>query len=207
MSLEQEIKLVVNSEQKINLASLASLMALADHDVESSHLVSTYYDTADLYLSKKKLGLRLRQHDKQWWQTVKTAGVVKEGLHQRDEWEYPLQGPQWDLSTLRQTPLADMIENTTLWSSLAPLFTTDFVRDSWQLTLADNSQVELAYDFGEVRAGDQSCSIHEIELELKSGDVESLNQLAKLLRSQFDVAPSNCSKAKMGYDLVAVLAS
>jgi len=118
-----------------------------------------------------------------------------------------LQGPQWDLDMLRQTPLAAMIDNTILWSSLAPLFTTDFVRDSWQLTLADNSQVELAYDFGDVRAGDKSCSIHEIELELKSGDVESLSQLATLLRAQFDVMPSNCSKAKMGYDLVATLVS
>jgi len=203
MSLEQELKLTVNQEAKLDLASLTELMDLAVDTKDTSHLVSTYYDTQDLYLSKQKLGLRLRKHNEQWWQTVKTAGEVKDDLHQRDEWEHELQGPEWDIALLNKTPLVDIIANTAHWSTLAPLFTTDFIRESWQLTLADKSQVELAYDYGKVSAGNQSRPIHEIELELKSGDVNVLQQLAELLSQQYPLTASNVSKAQMGYELCA----
>jgi len=203
MSLEQEIKLLVNSDEDIDLALLTTLMTSVNSDVEHHHLVSTYYDTPDLYLRKQKLGLRLRQIDDTWCQTVKTAGVVKDGLHQRDEWEYALKEPTWDLDTLRQTPLSAMIDDEELWLSLAPLFTTDFIRESVQITLADESQVELAYDHGEVRAGAKVKPIHEIELELKSGSVGSLTFLVKELAQHSPLSPSNISKAQLGYQLIS----
>jgi triphosphatase len=201
MSLEQELKLVVKHDHKIDLDSLSCLSLVQKSELETHHLVSTYFDTPDLYLSQMKVGLRLRKHHEQWWQTVKTAGQVKEGFHQREEWEYPLAGPEWDLDTLRQTPLATMIETPEIWSQLAPLFTTDFMRDTLQLKCADGSLVELAYDYGHVSVGDTADVIHEIELELKAGNVESLALIAKDLYSQLELEPSDCSKAKMGYDL------
>ena len=203
MSLEQEVKLVVNSTDKIDLTKLTCLVSINSSALETHHLVSTYFDTADQYLSKQKVGLRLRKHDDTWWQTVKTAGVVKDGLHQREEWEFPLKGSEWDLATLRETPLATMIDEPELWSQLSPLFTTDFMRDTLQLTLADDSSVELAYDYGQIIAGDKTGSIHELELELKSGNVEALLLLAKELQAELDVSPSNCSKAQIGYELAA----
>lgn len=203
MSLEQELKLTINHNVKLDLDSLKELTGLASDTKDTSHLVSTYYDTEDLYLRKNKLGLRLRKHNKQWWQTVKTAGEVKNGLHQRNEWEHALQGPEWDIALLNQTPLADIIANPVQWATLSPLFTTDFIRESWQLTLTDNSQVELAYDYGKVLAGSKERPIHEIELELKSGDVEVLKQLAEILSQHFPVTYSNVSKAQVGYQLNA----
>lgn len=203
MSLEQEVKLVVNNTHKIDLRTLSFLAPMTIGELETHHLVSTYFDTADKYLSGQKVGLRMRQYNDTWWQTVKTAGVVKDGLHQREEWEFPLDGPEWDLSTLRQTPLLTMIDEPNLWSQLAPLFTTDFMRDTLQLKLADNSLVELAYDYGKVIAGDKTSSIHELELELKSGNVDALMLIASKLQVQLDVTPSDCSKAQMGYELAS----
>jgi triphosphatase len=203
MSLEQELKLVVNNTHTIDLRTVSCLASMITGKLETHHLVSTYFDTPDKYLSEHKVGLRLRQYDDTWWQTVKTAGVVKDGLHQREEWEFPLDGPEWDLSTLRQTPLLTMIDEPDLWSQLAPLFTTDFMRDTLQLKLADNSLVELAYDYGKVMAGDKASSIHELELELKSGNVEALMLIASKLQVQLDVTPSDCSKAQMGYALAS----
>ncbi|MDB2705471.1 CYTH domain-containing protein [Pseudomonadota bacterium] len=203
MSLEQEVKLVVNTTHKIDLRTLSFLAPMTIGELETHHLVSTYFDTPDKYLSGEKIGLRMRKFDDAWWQTVKTAGVVKDGLHQREEWEFALDGPEWDLSTLRKTPLLTMIDEPKLWSQLAPLFTTDFMRDTLQLKLADNSLVELAYDYGQVIAGDKTSSIHELELELKSGNVDALMLIASKLQAQLDVMPSDCSKAQMGYELAS----
>ena len=199
--LEQELKLVVLGQDKLELTSLAWLMDLADADMETQYLVSTYYDTADKELSKAKLGLRLRQKNKQWLQTVKTAGKVQDGLHQRQEWEDELVDANWDLAKLKQTPLAEIIDDAKTWSTLQPIFTTDFIREAYQLTVSDGTQIELAYDYGEVRAGELKAPIHEIELELKSGSVEQLKQIAKRLQEHFSLKPSDCSKAKQGYQL------
>jgi len=203
MALEQEVKLLVTSDDKVELTLLSDLLKMADGPIVTDHLISTYFDTKDLYLSKQGLGLRMRQFNEHYLQTVKTSGSVKDGLHQREEWEYDLAGQEWDIASLKLTPLAPVIDNTELWASLAPLFTTDFWRETLQLTLADGTQVELAYDRGEVRAGGLNTAIHEIELELKAGDSQQLGILATTLCQQLPISPSDISKAQMGYELVA----
>jgi len=203
MALEQEVKLLVSSDNKIDLSLLPFLLAIADGKLLSNHLVSTYFDTDSLTLSQQGLGLRMRQINEQFLQTVKTSGKVKDGFHQREEWEYEIEGPKWDLASLRLTPLKKIIDETECWSQLTPLFTTDFLRETLQLTLEDGSQVELAYDRGEVRSGELKAAIHEIELELKTGDSDQLGLLANTLCQHLPLSPSDISKAQMGYELVA----
>ncbi|NOQ93348.1 MAG: CYTH domain-containing protein [Methylophaga sp.] len=202
MALEQEIKLLVKGEEKIDLSLLSYLSELSQEIPRIDHLVSTYFDTPDLLLSQQRLGLRMRQINDHYLQTVKTSGSVKNGLHQREEWEYDLAGPEWDLSTLRMTPLLTMIDDAETWSQLAPLFVTDFLRETMQLTLSDGTQIELAYDCGEVRSGQLTTDIHEIELELKAGDSEQLAVVANVLSQQLNITLSDVSKAQMGYELL-----
>jgi len=71
-----------------------------------------------------------------------------------------------------------------------------------QLTIIDGGQVELAYDRGQVYRGKEHSPIHEIELELKSGDSEQLMILANKLQQQIALSPSDISKAQMGYELI-----
>ena len=101
-----------------------------------------------------------------------------------------------------QTPLAPMIENPAIWSNIGPVFTTDFERKTLQLRTKDGTQIELAYDKGNVIAGELVKPIHEIELELKSGNVDHLMVLANELQQQLSLSPSDTSKAKMGYQLI-----
>jgi len=201
MSLEQEIKLQVQQQQELRLADVVSITELTQGKVETNNLVSTYFDTLNLDLMQRGLGLRMRLSKNQWLQTVKTSGIVVDGLHQRDEWEHELTGPEWNLIKLRDTALKDVIADSAVWDEVAELFTTDFIRQAIQLKLADGSEVELAYDRGEVRCGNASERIHEIELELKSGSIEQLKLLAQQLCSLLPVKPSDVSKAQQGYQL------
>ena len=203
MSLEQEIKLVVNGEEKLDLSSLTWLTDLAEGEIETKRLISTYYDTLDLYLLEQKLGLRMRQSGDVWLQTVKTSGSANNGFHQRDEWEHELKDMQWDLQKLKQTPLVSMINDPEIWSNLTAIFTTDFIRETLQLILPDDTKIELAYDRGQVISGDMTEPIHEIELELKSGSIEQLKQLAVQFCQKLTVKSSNINKAQRGYKIVA----
>ncbi|MFW5451732.1 MAG: inorganic triphosphatase [Methylophagaceae bacterium] len=205
MGLEQELKLRVSGEGKLDLSSLVWLRELTNGKVETQHLSNTYFDTPNKDLRKQGVGLRLRQQDDVFLQTVKTAGIARDGLHQRDEWEHELQAADWDLAKLRQTPLADLINDSNIWSNMQPIFTTNFTREIRWLTLPENTKVELAYDRGAVTAGDLVDTIHEIELEIKQGSIEQLKQFATLMCSHLAVKPSNSSKAKQGYRLVESL--
>lgn len=199
--LEQEVKLQVSGDSKLDLNSIAWLCLLADGDIETQRLISTYYDTPDQYLMMKGLGLRLRNNGGKWLQTVKTSGKAENGLHQRQEWEYELAGEAFDLELLQQTPLKAIIEESTIWSKLEPIFTTDFLRETLQITLEDNTQIEFAYDYGKVTAKQLSSPIHEVEMELKAGSVEQLIEFAGMVATRLNLEPSNCNKAMLGYQL------
>lgn len=200
--LEQEVKLQVLGDNKLDLKSIEWLCSLAEGNVETQQLVSTYYDTPDFYLMKHGLGLRLRNKGGQWLQTVKTSGSAENGLHQRQEWEYALEKEALDLSLLKQTPLKDIIEDQAIWSNLTPLFTTDFRREALQITVAEKTQIEFAYDYGKVTSKQLSTPIHEIEMELKTGSVEQLTQFAAEVAERLGLAPSNGNKAQLGYQLL-----
>ena len=203
MILEQEIKLQVVNDNVIDLVAIDWLKPFWQSELVCQQLVSTYYDTPELYLINHGVGLRLRKVEDQWLQTVKCTGKVQDGLHQREEWEHTLSSEKFDLTQLKQTPLVDMIDDVEIWPKLQPIFTTDFGRQIIQLELDDKTQVELAYDRGEVRTETSAESIHEIELELKRGSVASLKQLAEQFCKHLELSPSDTSKAKSGYMLVS----
>lgn len=201
MALEEEIKLTVRNETPCDITGVA----FADYrqsQVVQKRLISRYFDTPDQALLRRGVGLRLRRDDQQWFQTVKESGSAKQGLHQRREWEQPIDGPEFDLQQLRDTPIHPLVSDETVWPHLQPLFTTDFQRQIIQLH-QQARQIELAYDFGHVYTEHRQRVIHEVELELVTGDTADLTTLAQLLMTQLPLTLSNVSKAQMGYELLA----
>lgn len=201
MSLEQEIKLLVSQDTELDLLALPWLTELLEAAPSRIHLLSTYFDTPDKALQRFGAGLRLRRIGEKWLQTVKCSGEAENGLHQRKEWEFPLSGPEFDKDLLAKTALAPLLTKSDIWSAIEPVFTTEFERQILPLRLAGGTTVEMAYDRGEVRAGERRTRIHEIELELKQGDVKNLQQLAEKLKAALPLQYSNISKAGQGYAL------
>jgi inorganic triphosphatase YgiF len=70
------------------------------------------------------------------------------------------------------------------------------------LHCADGTVIELALDQGEVSAGDARDVISEIELELKQGNPQQIQDIALLLRSAFHLQPEAISKSERGYRLL-----
>ena len=85
MQNEIEIKLIVFSDinEILNNLSLKQDVKLV---VQQFELENIYFDTSDKKLRNWDMGLRVRVNDGHIEQTIKTAGKVIGGLHQRPEY-------------------------------------------------------------------------------------------------------------------------
>ncbi|WP_119394854.1 CYTH domain-containing protein [Salinibius halmophilus] len=161
-----------------------------------SQLANAYFDTPDQALSQQKVALRIRSYDGSHTMTLKTAGEAAGGLHQRNEYDWPLVKPELDVAEL-----TDKLPNID-WQQVQPQFTTNFKRYAWLISF-QHSEIELVMDVGGVEANNQVDAINEIELELKSGLASELYDLATRLCRQFALLPNNVSKAQRGYRLLS----
>lgn len=195
--IEVELKLALAPEGP---AALAQHPFLRSTPALEQTLTNRYFDTPEGDLAKAHIALRLRQVDGQVLQTVKTSGQGGGGLSQREEWEWPVTGPQLDLASLAKLP-PFQAELSGVLNLLAPQLSTDFTRRSWQLTDSTKDQqshIELVLDEGEIISGGYRTPIREMELELKSGSPEALWKVALILAEQVPLRPSDSSKAARG---------
>ncbi len=164
-------------------------------------LENVYYDTDKRDFQANKMGFRVRGNDGHYEQTLKTNGEVSGGLHKRLEYNVPLSGPAPDLTLFdkRVWPVSWDVaaKNTTLTKQ----FSTHFTRHAY-LVEVQGSVVELVLDCGEASTDKANSPINEIELELVSGDIDSLFILAGLINDNMAVRLSDVSKAAQGYQLL-----
>jgi len=195
VAIETELKLHISPEYLQRLKRNPWLRSLSATRARNLKLYNVYYDTADLDLHRLAMALRLRRVGKQFLQTLKGGGQVSAGLHQRNEWETPVLSEQLDFNALKACggELPHGVRNR-----LQPVFVTDFARNV-RLLNYDGAEIELCMDSGEIRAGQASCPISELELELKSGSPQQLFKLAQALLDIVPLQVEHTSKAEYGY--------
>lgn len=200
METEIELKLVVPENARLLIEQQLLPSLSGQHRVTENQLSNFYYDTADLRLQQQRVGFRVRGQNGSYEQTVKTAGTVVGGLHQRPEFNVPLPNSQPDLSLFDAAIWPSPIQAETLQDELELVFTTHFNRVAYHVQI-EGSEIEMALDQGLIEAGHQQQVINEVELELKQGRVEGLFELAAKLQALMPVRFSNLSKAARGYSL------
>ena len=108
MSNEVELKFLVLMGSELNATEFSEKITdnitqlLQQEDLSFQYqlnkLTNCYFDTADQALRQLDFGLRIRRDGDHIEQTIKTAGVIIGGLHQRPEYNLPLEGKHPDLS-------------------------------------------------------------------------------------------------------------
>ncbi len=178
------------------IARLAAHPALSAADAASrlEHLRSTYYDTAEGALRRRRVTLRVRASGRHTVHTLKRSGA---SLVERDEWERD-GGDTPDLAWLRSTPLVDLFTDETIAARLDRRFTVDVDRTILPITF-DGTTIEGAIDEGAIRAGGASLPVHEFELEHKDGPAKGLERLARTLVRDVPLVLSLTSKAERGF--------
>lgn len=204
--MEVELKLSIEPRHIESLRQLPWLQAYAVAPPRSLDMADIYFDTADLAIRNSNAGLRVREVDGAWIQTLKGGGSVASGLHSRYEWESTVAGPQPKLDALRKlvdphSAWAKLLDEPALDARLEKAFTTAMQRTIWDLQLPEGDLVELALDEGSISCRGQTVAISEIELELKSGLPEHLFDLGLKLLEHLPLRLANSSKAARGYGM------
>lgn len=201
MTTETELKLRITPEAMTRLKRHALLKSHQLDKPVTRHLHNIYFDTPELDLNSREMALRLRLAGGRWLQTLKGGGAIQGGLHQRSEWEVPVGSDQLDFSVFNAA-VCDEFLPLALRNRLEAVFATDFQRNSrvleWQ-----GAQIEVCMDHGEVRAGQHSAPICEVELELKSGTPQQLFELALEILEIVPFELESVSKAERGFRLMA----
>jgi inorganic triphosphatase YgiF len=178
-----------------------ALEARAGGAAARTRLVSTYYDTRDHALARRGLALRVREHNGRFVQTVKSGDPNGAPLLVRGEWEDAIAGPRPDLDAAASGPLLPR----DIAGRLIPLFRTEVSRQIIDLSPAPGTRIEAAIDRGRIVAPDCAGSepISEVELELKSGELAALYDVALDLLAVAPLRAWGPSKAERGYRLTA----
>jgi triphosphatase len=199
METEIEIKFFFNSEFALKLYETINL-----HHVISTKkqlLQNVYFDTGKRTLRKMDMGLRVRNCDQKSVQTIKTAGRVIGGLHQRPEYNEPITGLRPDLARFKRKIWPADCDLKKLEDELLPIFRTDFTRQTWLIEMPEDTLIEVAYDIGFIDTKQGKTEICEIELELLKGDEGQLFVLGEKIAELPQVRLGNVSKAQRGYML------
>ena len=195
-------------ELKLGLAP-AAMNALLHHPavvaarrgpLRRTRVVSTYFDTPDRPLATAGLALRVRRDGRRWLQAVNGPALPDAGgaLHARRAYEWPLVGPALDPSRFAGTPWRKVLDKAWRSGALGPRFTTDFVRRTLPLELADGSFALLCLDHGHIVAGRRRVPIAEIELELEAGAPAALVAFARGLAADLPLVVGLANKAERG---------
>ncbi|REL27961.1 CYTH domain-containing protein [Thalassotalea euphylliae] len=206
MSTEIELKYLIDGGDVVSQFTQLLNQRQYTYTQAARQLSNTYFDTSDRMLRQYDFGLRVRKADDYTEQTIKTAGIVVGGLHQRPEYNVAIDDSTPELALFP----ADIWPTTTdveqLQANLQAIFSTNFYRTTWQVNVGD-SVVEVAFDQGIIESKGHSkgqskgqiLPINEIELELVSGERQAIFTLAKELCQAFTVTPGRQSKAARGY--------
>ena len=198
MTIEIELKFIATPQAA---EKLGETLAVWPHQhFAARELTNIYFETDDNQLRRWDMGLRIRGVDQRYEMTLKAAGKTVGGLHQRPEYNVDLTEPQLDIAQLPAEIWPQGTDIAALQQRLQPLFSTHFQREAWLVQFGE-SEIEVAFDRGEVAAGELTEPLYEVELELKSGQRADMLKFAEALITTGGLRLGSLSKAARGYQL------
>jgi triphosphatase len=200
METEIEIKFLFNSQFESELYQQINAQGFISNKTQM--LQNVYFDTDNRLLREMDMGLRVRSCDGRSVQTIKTAGRVIGGLHQRPEYNEPIEGVKPELARFNEKIWPTNCDIKKLEETLLPIFSTDFIRQTWLVEMDDDTLIEVAYDRGFIETAQGKIDISEVELELIKGDETKLFIFGNKIAELPEVRLGNVSKAQRGYMLM-----
>lgn len=198
---ETELKLKASPQTLAKLRQ-SPLLGGGGGRTVSKNLLSAYFDTPDRALQARGATLRVRKTGDSFIQTLKSAALEPGGLT-RSEWEWPVAALRPDLSAIVE-PEALALLGPLNAATLGPIFESHIKRAVRLLGDDGGDRVEVAFDTGELRAGDGAVAqLAELELELKSGRPAALFALALEIAKLAPVRLETRTKAARGFALAA----
>ena len=172
---------------------------------EAVNMYAVYFDTADHRLLQEGIAFRIRREGCSLQATLKWNGSSEDGMHKREELNVAVDDPEKlhepDIDIFSQSDMGDALMDIVGAEPLVPLMEVDSVRHQVRIDTG-KSISELSVDKGEVRVGERTAPILEMEIELFSGEEADMIALGESLAEKYGLQASNISKFKRGLDLM-----
>lgn len=175
--------------------TLEAILASTPGQAHPITMQTTYYDTPSAQLAARRYTLRTRLENGVSVCTLKTPG---KGLG-RQEWEVRCDRIEDAVEMLCKLGVPEELP-ALLKEGLVPVCGARFHRTALTVTL-DDCAVELALDKGILTGGGRELPLCEVEVELKSGSLESCDRYAAQLARQFDLQQETKSKFRRALEL------
>jgi triphosphatase len=191
---ETELKFLFAERDGAKVKALVTAASGA-RQATRQRLRTIYFDTPNQDLWNHGFAVRVRAIGESHVQTVKR---IASSRTQTDEWEAQTGRPELDLGPIKNSPLARLAGKPSIRRAMRPAFDVDVERTSVMLeTGAD--RIEVSINQGAIEANGEKLGVHELELELKSGDRSALFNLARAFVSQAPLHPILISEAERGH--------
>jgi inorganic triphosphatase YgiF len=197
---ELELKVELSKPDVDRLAGEVAAGDLCIGPAATKELRTVYFDTPQHGLHAAGVSLRLRHQDGGWEQTVKVDQHVESGVSNPIELQTFVEEERPDIGKISDKKVRRAVQKALSDASLHPIFETVVQRTTRSIKIKD-SEIELAIDDGEVRAGEERQDLREAEFELKAGSAEGLLLAAEKLLVGHELKLSSRSKAERGYRL------
>ncbi len=208
----QEIEWCFQSRGQLfeKIQNLVDQSGFVTHRCGHHHLITTYYDTDDLKLSKLHgFLLRVRVQDGEYFiQSIKGRKEASSdaSIAKRFEYEMNITSDNPDLLAIKDQKISKKIRNIDN-NDLTPLFVTDYIRRYVDIELNDvqKTVLQICHDQGSVYLCDKSNAqfIDEIEIELVKGSFESAQSFIAYLNQKLSnpLIPQAIGKGARGFDM------
>ena len=205
--METEVKLAFKDRESLFKAASSDWFVshCKNPDSQPLTLENYYLDTKDNALRSRGVSLRKRHYtsdDSDYYEfTAKYKGEVKGGIHNHFEWNLKSSGGVLDLESFKadsegdDTDLLKEVLDGISGDSLTVLCSNTFERTYYDFRFL-NSSMEACIDYGEIKdSNGKPCDlICEMELELKEGTVEDLENAKKQIVDGFGAKPFDETK-------------
>jgi inorganic triphosphatase YgiF len=204
--VEQELKLQIMEDTPSVWKKIIEHPLLAIDQIKPLQMHAIYYDSRDGALQRARLAYRVRREGDAWVATLKGEGQSAGGLHQRNEWNVPVNSQQADL-TVFTDPQAIKLLAPFREAALQAILETRFERYESRVIHSDQSEILVALDRGEILAQGLRETILEIELELAQGEIAALLEMGEALCRVLPLIPDDESKMFRGLRLAGLIAA
>jgi inorganic triphosphatase YgiF len=199
--IEIELKFLLTAQMADKVEARISALSGLKAPPRLRTLHSVYHDTPDHALRRKGLALRLRHDGAQWVQTVKGRMRHDGALQSTREDETIRPDGSLDLDAIADDALRGAVQACAAAQDLSPVIETRMDRVEATVARAGLGTVEIALDRGTLHAGTAHAPLIELEVELKSGALALVFDIARDLLPDGGLHLSRRSKAARAFDL------
>ncbi len=170
------------------------------YSIETLVMKAVYFDTPSGKLRANDIAVRVRSEGERIFTTLKGAGRVKDGLHQREEINLPceakcfIESPRELFKTIEEgSEILQLIGD----EPLVNLLEMRFLRKRCKLHYK-SAIMELSIDTGKMTGDRGEIPILEVEVELYAGELKDLIRFGEKLASKYNLKPEDRTKLARG---------